>query len=161
MFCCKATHVASMTATVLAATVVISAPASADPLSDLDGAVNTARAASHCAPLRSDPLVTRSAELATRNTSDFMTYRSAVVPFTDPLPALKTVGYRASKAELFSGYGKSEADSLEGLLIESRNAITDCAYTQYGVSAIFSEFGISASPSTSGSFLTALVLAAP
>lgn len=73
--------------------------------------------------------------MATQATSDYISHRSAAVPFTDPMPALKTIGYTGTKALLLSGYGTDEADAIHGLLLEGRDSIPDCSYTQYGVSS--------------------------
>jgi uncharacterized protein YkwD len=131
---------------------VMAPPAMADPLSTLTSAVDSVRSASQCPPLRSDPLVERGAQMAMQATSDYISHRSAAVPFTDPMPALKTIGYTGGKALLLSGYGTDEADAIQGVLLEGREVILDCSYTQYGVSATRDDGGFN---------LTSVVLAAP
>jgi hypothetical protein len=123
----------------------------ADPVSSLTSAVDAARSASNCPPLRSDPLVERAAQIAMQQSSDYISHRSAAVPFTDPGPALKTIGYTGSKAVLLSGYGASEADAVQALILQGHALIPNCQYTQYGVSAARDSGGFN---------LTSVVLAA-
>jgi hypothetical protein len=143
------TAAAAVVATI--ATVATAGPASAEPLPALTSAIDDVRAASTCPPLVSDPLVVRSAELAAQETSDYLSHRSAVVPFSDPLPALKTIGYAGNKGELLSGYGENETDSIHGLVLEALSKVPDCSFTQYGVNASFED----------GFVLTSVVLAGP
>jgi hypothetical protein len=89
--------------------------------------------------------------MVTQATSDYISHRSAAVPFTDPMPALKTIGYTGKKALLLSGYGASEGDAVRGLLLQGRESIPSCSYTQYGMSATRDDRGFN---------LVALVLAA-
>jgi hypothetical protein len=137
---------------VTAVTVASAAPASAEPLPSLTSAIDSVRASSStCPPLVSDPLVVRSAELATHETSDYLSHRSAAVPFSDPLPALKTIGYPGTKADLLSGYGENEIDSIHGLILQALAKVPDCSFTQYGVNASYED----------GFVLTSVVLAGP
>ena len=138
--------------TAMAATATVTAPrVIADPTSTLDQAVHTLRSGSQCPPLQSDPLVQRVTEMATQNTSDWINHHNVEVPFTDPMPALKGIGYTAgSKAVLLSGYGANEADAIHGLILEGLKPIPDCSYTQYGVNAMRDDAGFN---------LTSVVLA--
>ena len=135
------------------AQAAVAAPAaSAEPESNLTSAVDTIRSASRCPPLLPDPLVQRVATMATHSTSDYISHRSAAVPFSDPMPALKTIGYAGSDGQLISGYGSNETDAIHGLVVTGSDAVANCAYTQYGVSSEQTEEGFT---------LTAVVLAAP
>jgi hypothetical protein len=134
----------------LAASAGMSGRASADPQGSLSRAVDNFRGSS-CSPLQSDPLVTRAAQMANQESREYIRYRSAVVPFTDPMPALKTIGFTGSKALLVSGYGKNERDSIHGLIVEGHDALRDCTWTQYGVDTLEDE----------GFILTSVVLARP
>jgi hypothetical protein len=145
----SSTTVAALLATL--ASVATAGPASAEPLPSLTSAIDSVRASSSCSPLVSDPLVVRSAELATQETSDYLSHRSAAVPFSDPLPALKTIGYPGGKAVLLSGYGENEIDSVHGLVLQALSKVPDCGFTQYGVNASFE----------AGFVLTSVVLAGP
>ena len=131
---------------------VMAPPATADTVSNLTSAVDSIRSASQCPPLQSDPFVVRVAQMATQGLSDYTSHRSAAIPFSDPMPALKTIGYPGTKALLMSGYGADEADAIHGLLLEGRESIPNCSYTQYGVSSTRDDDGF---------YLTSVVLAAP
>lgn len=132
----RAVVLIAISALVTAAAAVMAPPLMADPESTLAQALHTARSASQCPPLQSDPFVQRVAEMALQNTSDYISHRTAAVPFTDPMPALKVIGYTGSKAVLLSGYGASDADAVHGLILQGYALIPDCSYTQYGTSAI-------------------------
>jgi hypothetical protein len=148
----RTVHLIAISALAVATATVMAPPVMADPGSTLTSAVDTVRSASQCPPLQSDPLVERAAQMATQTTSDYISHRSAAVPFTDPMPALKTIGYTGKTALLVSGYGTSEADAVHGVLLEGRELIPNCSYTQYGVSATRDDGGFN---------LASLVLAAP
>lgn len=139
--------------TAAAIAITTTAPlAAADPANELAAAVATERAAAHCPPLQSDPLVTRVAQLASENTREYAVFRTAAVPFTDPLPALATVGHPASKAILLSGYGSSAADALRGVVLNYRAAQPDCTFTQSGTDV---------QQDDTGAYIASVVLATP
>jgi uncharacterized protein YkwD len=152
MQCRRPAQVLLISALAAAVATVIAPHVMADPVSTLTSAVDTVRSASQCPPLQSDPLVERAAQMATQQTSDYVSHRSAAVPFTDPMPALKTIGYTGKTALLVSGYGTSEADAVHGVLLEGRELIPNCTYTHYGVSSTRDDGGFN---------LASLVLAAP
>lgn len=147
-------HCLAIACLITSVAVAIGAGANADPdnRSNLERGLVTARSASGCAVLRPDPLLTRSAEMANQSTNDYVSFRSAAVPFTDPMPALRTIGYTGKNAKLFSGYGQAEVNAISGLLTQARNEIADCSYTHYGINTALTD---------DGGTLTALVLAAP
>lgn len=117
------------------------APSEADSQSPLGQAVIAVRSASACAPLQSDPLVERVAAMANQSTSDYIAHRSAAVPFTDPLPALSTIGYSGTKAIQLSGYGATQADAVHGLMLQWQAFKPDCSYTQFGSSTWHDDAG--------------------
>jgi hypothetical protein len=137
---------------IVVASLAMTPVAIASPTSPLAQAVDTVRNASSCPPLQSDPLVERVAGMATAETSGYSSHNSAAVPFTDPLPALKTIGYPGGAALLLSGYGATEGDAIHALMLQWRTAVPACTYTQYGVSTLRGE---------SGAVFTAVVLATP
>jgi len=141
--------IAALAGFLLAASAQMSSPASAEPETSLTSAVDAARGS--CPPLRSDPLVVRAAQLANRGTADYITHRSAASPVSDPMPALRTVGYAGSKARLLSGYGTNERDAIHGLVVQGYKTIPDCSFTQYGADVHQEE----------GFVLTSVILAAP
>ena len=144
-------HLVAVSLLTMAAATATAPWATAD-LSSLTSAVDTIRSASQCPPLQSDPFVQRAAEMAMQATSDYISHRSAAVPFTDPMPALKTIGYKGRTAILLSGYGTNETDAIHGLILQARDVVPKCSYTQYGVSAVRDDGGFD---------LTSVVLAAP
>jgi hypothetical protein len=147
----RTVHPLAISALAVALATAMAPPAIADPRSTLTSAVDAARSATPCLPLQADPIAERAAQMALQATSDYINHRSAAIPFTDPMPALKTIGYTGSKALLLSGYGADEADAIHGLLLEGRESIPSCSYTQYGVSATRDDAGFT---------LTSVVLAA-
>lgn len=125
----------------LAAALTTAPRAVADPTATLMQAVLTVRAASKCPATQWDPLVQRGAQMANQATSDYINQRSAAVPFTDPLPALTTIGYAGAKGLLMSGYGATEADALHALILQYQAWKPDCSYTQFGVDAFRDDAG--------------------
>jgi hypothetical protein len=112
------------------------ARAAADAVTSLADAVNATRAATLCPSLQQDAVVARVADMAMRNTHDYMYNRTAAVPFTDPIPALSANGYSATKGILFSGYGLTDEMALEGLLVTLRDKLADCSLSHLGVAAL-------------------------
>lgn len=142
----------AMPTLIATAAMVMTPPAVATPSSSLGQAVETIRNGSQCPPLHSDPLVERVADMAAEGTSGYSSHRQAAVPFTDPLPALKAIGYPGDVALLLSGYGASEVDAVHALILQWRIAKPDCTYTDYGLSTLRDE---------AGRVFTAVVLATP
>lgn len=90
--------------------------------------------------------------MANQATAAYISHRSAAVPFTDPLPALATIGYVGSKGMVLAGYGATEAEALQGLLLQYRGLKPDCSYTQFGTDMTRDD---------GGTALAAVVLTAP
>jgi hypothetical protein len=129
---------------VLLMLVFASAPrCAADPTSTLTQAGSSARAASSCPALEWNSQVQRAAQLANQSTSDYISFRSGAVPFTDPMPALRTIGYPDidAKGMVLSGYGATEADALKALILQYQALRPDCTYTQAGVNAFRDQGG--------------------
>ncbi len=72
--------------------------------------------------------------MANQASSDYISHRSAAVPFTDPLPALSTIGYAGQKALLLSGYAPTQALAMHALILQWQGIKPDCSYTQFGSS---------------------------
>lgn len=128
---------------VLACAVAPGSPATAiaAPSSEVVAAVDTIRKGSSCGAFRSDPVVQRTADLALQESSDYKNFRSAAVPFDDPIPALKTAGFTGNKAILLSGFGFDDASALRGALLQGHEAFLDCSYSLIGASAARDESG--------------------
>jgi hypothetical protein len=138
----RRTGVHAVALTLSLATALTTAPhAAADPTATLTQALVTVRAASNCPATQWDPLVQRGAQMANQATSDYVNQRSAAVPFTDPLPALTTIGYAGAKGLLMSGYGATEADALHALMLQYQAWKPDCSYTRFGVDAFRDDAG--------------------
>lgn len=129
---------------VSATSVLVTAPvANASPSPTVAAAVQAARGQSTCGPLRTDSLTQQVADMSIQETSDYKSHRNAAVPFTDPMPALRTVGFGGSKSILLSGYGADEASALHGVLLEGHLALVNCSYSLYGASAARDDEGAS------------------
>jgi hypothetical protein len=132
--------------------VLLAPSAHADLTDDLASAVTQARAAS-CGPLASDPAVTQSAQIINKSYSDWADHTASYPPITDALPGLKELGFRGSKAKYIGGAGKTEADTIKGVLLEGYSAIPDCSYNVVGYNMVFNE--------SAGKYLAAAVFAGP
>lgn len=157
-----------MIVTIVCAAISQAPPALADPVANFKNAVATARGGSSCGPLRYNSVVEQAADVSLRSLVDYIKETATRVPVEDPLPGLKTLGYRGDKAKLLSGAAKTDADSIKGALLEGSvppastidtpkpvtphpPALADCSYTDFGVSIQRDE--------TTGYYLSALVLA--
>lgn len=145
---------ANMIAATLLPFGLVTAPhGAADPTSALTQAVSAARSASDCPGLQWDPLVQRAAQMANQATSDYHGLRTGAVPFTDPMPALKAIGYRAGgNGMVLTGYGPTESEALQGLVLQYRASKPACSYTTAGVDTMRDAAGFN---------LAAAVLIAP
>lgn len=135
----------------MSAGTAVASPVGADSTGDLAAAVLSARG-NGCPPLQPDPLVQQTSDMVLRSTDTYLDHTARAIPIADPLPTLHDLGStNTGKAVLFQGAGRNPTDAIKFVLITGRDAIPDCSYTRYGVSA--------AQNATSGFFLTTLVLA--
>jgi hypothetical protein len=109
--------------------------AMADSSDTLRAALMAARGAA-CGPLRSNPLVEKTAVEVNASNDKWLNHDSRVPPESDALPRLKDLGYGGSKAAILIGAGATDANSIKALLLQGYLAIPDCSYTDYGVSAV-------------------------
>jgi hypothetical protein len=149
-----------MAVAAVAASVWLATPAAADSTDTFRHAVTSARGATSCPALRSDPLVQQVSEIALRSTDAYLDHDARAVPISNPLPGIPVLsplqvlndrGSRAKKAKLLQGAGHTESDAIDFILISGFDSIPDCSYTDYGLSMSHNK--------TSGYFLTAMVLA--
>jgi hypothetical protein len=144
----------ALTIVTVLATVVWPAPvARADSASDLRDAVASAHSGISCGPLQYNDVVAHVAEVVNRSTDDYLNHTATRVPISDPLEGLKGLGYGGTKAYLLQGAHQSEANAIKGALLEGYAALTDCAYSDFGVSILRNE--------STGYALAAVVLAGP
>jgi len=133
------------------ASVCMAPSAVADSSDTLRAALLAARAGS-CGPLRSDPLVEKTAAEVNESTDKWINHDARVEPEADALPRLKDLGYGGSKAAILTGAGATNADSIKAVLLQGYLKIPDCSYTDYGVSALHN--------TSKDMILTTIVLAA-
>lgn len=152
---------AIMVFAVVTESVLQASPAAANFVDNLKDAVMQAHGGTSCGPLRSEPLADQTATIINKHTDAYLNHAARVVPghvdaqgrlVVDPLPILKDLGSNAGKAMLLQGAGKTEADAISFILISGYRVISDCSFTEYGVSALPNN-------NPDGYFLTALVLA--
>jgi hypothetical protein len=129
---------------------VVPAPtAAADDTGNLKAQVDAARR--KCPPLQPDPVLDGVAQRANHESQSYIEHTARFVPFEDPMPVLRELGYPASKAKLIPGYGDVEAKAIHGVTVQGWQAIPDCSYTNYGLNVLTNANG--------GYVLAALVLA--
>ncbi|WP_431232959.1 hypothetical protein ACQ856_27045 [Mycolicibacterium psychrotolerans] len=128
--------------------------ATAEPNSGLDQAVISARAVSACGPLRYDPRAARVADTVNQSTSGYVNHVADNVPAdeTHPTAVAKDLGITGGTVISLQGASRDYGDSIRGVLLEGRNAIPDCSYTDFGTSVINDE---------SGYILTVVILVGP
>jgi hypothetical protein len=122
----------AMTFAVLA--MSLAPTAAADVTSDLRASVDGARGG--CPALQSDPVLTDAAIRATSETQAYIEHTARFIPFEDPMPVLREMGYNAGKAKLVVGYGDSQDKAIRGINVLGWDTIPDCTYTKYGLSAL-------------------------
>lgn len=153
-------QIAGLATAVITASLVLAPSAAADSGDAIRSAVISARGATSCGPLKSDPVVQEVSDIANRSTDTYLDHDAQTAPISNPLPGIPGLsplqvlndrGSGAKKAKLLQGAGRNEADAIKFILISGYNSIPDCSYTQYGVSLTQN--------TTSGYFLTSMVLA--
>ncbi|TDZ44033.1 hypothetical protein CCUG63695_04025 [Mycobacteroides franklinii] len=121
--------------------VLFAPPAVADRALVVEQAVSSARSAAQCGPLRYNPTVERAADIVNRSTYAFLNHTAENVPADEPHPTAiaKDLGIAGSKVTSLQGAGHNEADALKGVLLEGRDDIPDCSYTEFGSSLLYEE----------------------
>lgn len=129
--------------TIISAGLVPAPSALADPVATLRDTMVSARNGTSCRPLRYNPVVEQAAQVYNRLTDEYLNYAGQRVPegnvapgaHVDPMPGLKDLGYRGTKASLLQGAHQSEAGAIKGALLEglAASSFSDCAYTDFGV----------------------------
>lgn len=121
--------------------VLLAAPAAADPAPEVEQAVVAARSTASCGPLNYNPTVEHAADIVNRSTYTYLNHTAQNVPADDPHPTaiVKDLGITARNVLSLQGAGHTEVDAIKGVLLEGRNAIPDCSYTDFGVSLLHEE----------------------
>lgn len=120
--------------TVLATGVSLAPPAQADPTATLRDAIVSARGESSCGPLQDNAVVQQAAEVVNQSTDDYLDQTATQIPIEDALAGLKALGYGGTKAYLLRGAGRTDSVAIKGALLQGYSAISDCSYTDFGVS---------------------------
>ena len=125
-------------ATAIGVGTLLAPPATAGPAPAVRQAVVDVRGAASCAPLNYNPTVEHAADIVNRSTYTFLDHTAQNVPADDPHPIaiVKDLGIKANKASSFQGAAHNQSDAIKGVLLEGRNAIPDCSYTDFGVSLL-------------------------
>ena len=147
----------------------------------LKSEIDAARSDSRCPPLHSDPGLDNISRRVTHEVDDYIRHSSTFLPTTGEidlfasgkgglLSVMREAGYNTNKARLLNGYGDyrtggpgdNEAKAVKAAVLEGLGfeALTDCGYTKYGLSAISDDSSQGGWPSTAPrSFtVTAVVL---
>ncbi len=117
---------------------LLAPPATAGPAPAVRQAVVDVRGAASCAPLNYNPTVEHAADIVNRSTYTFLDHTAQNVPADDPHPMaiVKDLGIKAKNASSFQGAAHNQSDAIKGVILEGRNAIPDCSYTDFGVSLL-------------------------
>jgi hypothetical protein len=147
----KHLSVAVLTGAALAvvAAVALAPMTLADNVDDLKTQVDATRGG--CPPLQPDTVLDGVAQRANAETKSYIEHTARFVPFEDPMPVLRELGYPAGKAKLIPGYGDEQSKAIHGVTVQGWQAIPDCSYTKYGLNVFTNADG--------GYVLAALVLA--
>jgi hypothetical protein len=118
--------------------ILLAPPATAGPVTAVRQAVADVRGAASCAPLNYSTMVEHAADIVNRSTYTFLDHSAQNVPADEPHPiAIVTdLGIKANKASSLQGAAHNQSDAIKGVLLEGRNAIPDCSYTDFGVSLL-------------------------
>jgi hypothetical protein len=119
--------------------VLLAPPAAADPAPEVEQAVVAARGAASCGPLQYNPTVEHAADIVNHSTFTYLNHTAENVPADNPHPTaiVKDLGIDTSKVISLQGAGHIEGDAIKGVLLEGRDAIPDCSYTDFGVSRLY------------------------
>ncbi|MGJ6122371.1 hypothetical protein QN239_07325 [Mycolicibacterium sp. Y3] len=114
----------------------VTARAATDPAPELVQAVLAERDGAACGPLNHNPTVEHAADIVNRSTFTYLDHSAQNVPADGPHPTaiLKDLGIDTGKAISLQGAAHDEADAIKVLLLEGRDVIPDCSYTDFGVS---------------------------
>lgn len=112
--------------------------AAAQPAPEIAQAIVTVRASSHCPALNYNQTVEHAAEIVNRSTYAYLNHTAQDVPADDPHPVavLKDLGMEPGRTLSLQGAAHDEAGAIKGVLLEGRNAIPDCSYSDFGVSLL-------------------------
>jgi hypothetical protein len=87
--------------------------------------------------MRSDPTIDQAATEINKTTDRWINNASRALPESDALPLLRDLGYGGSRARILSGAARNDGDAIKALILQGWNALPDCSYTDFGVSALY------------------------
>lgn len=130
---------AAFSASVVVMVTMPAAPAAADPSPVLGQAVTDARATSSCGPLAHNPVIEHGADIVNRSTFSYLDHTAENVPAdgADPSAIVRDLGVDPRAAATLQGAGRDVTAAVKGLLLQGRNVILDCAYTDFGTSTLY------------------------
>lgn len=134
----RTTHSVRALISVSCLSVLLAPNAVAQPAPELAQVVAAVRSSSSCPPLNHNPTVEHAAEIVNQSTYAYLNHTAENVPADDPHPTaiLKDLGIDSSRALSLQGAAHDEAGAIKGVLLQGRNAIPDCSYTDFGVSLL-------------------------
>lgn len=117
---------------------IVASPAVAEPHSELKEAIDSARAGSPCGAMNYNSKVEHAADIVNRSTYDYLNFSAEDIPADGPNPnaITKDLGIEGSKVLSLHGAGRTETDAIKGVLIEGYQSLSDCGYTDFGVSML-------------------------
>jgi hypothetical protein len=135
--------------TAAAILAIFFAPVSvADPTEQLRSQIDAARSEAGCPPFELDPILNDVSQRIVSEMADYVKHTARALPTGDAelLGVMRDSGYHTAKARLLSGYGDyrtggagdNEAKAIRGTVLQGLGfeALDDCLYTKYGLSAI-------------------------
>lgn len=150
-------HVIFSVTVLTGSAIAIAAPSRADATTQLQSEIDSARSDSGCPPLHVDPILTSVSQRIARETDDYVKHKANFLPTTNEidlvphglgglLRVMREMGSNTNKAKLLAGYGDEKtggpgdnlAKAIKGAVLQGLGfeALPDCGYTRYGVSAI-------------------------
>ena len=121
--------------------VLVAPNAVAQPAPELAQVITAVRSSSPCPALKYNPTVEHAAEIVNQSTYAYLNHTAENVPADEPHPTaiLKDLGITSGRALSPQGAAHDEAGAIKGVLLQGRNAIPDCSYTDFGVSVLHEE----------------------
>lgn len=121
--------------------VVLAAPAMADPASELQHVIASARGGASCGPLNYNPTVGKAADIVNRSTYTYLNHTAENVPAdnTHPVAIVKDLGINTDKVSSLQGaaHGHDVSNAIKNILLQGRKDIPDCSFTDYGASLLY------------------------
>ncbi|BBY65804.1 hypothetical protein MHEL_40470 [Mycolicibacterium helvum] len=117
----------------------VAPPAGADPAPALTQALSAARGGGACGSLSYNPTVEHAADIVNRSTVTYLEHTADNIPADQahPTDIVKDLGITTDKVVSLQGAGHDVGDAIKGLLLQGREVVLDCSYTDFGVSQLY------------------------